>query len=245
MPMSLTMARHAPLATAVPAKSMVSLDWISQSSSMPGTSSDLFTATDSPVREACSRRRVAVLRCRTLMSAGTLSPTRSCTMSPGTSSFAGRSFTQVPFRRVLAESLCISLRASRALSALLSCQTPTTALMTRIRTMTRGSMYARMPPWPSSSMAARINEMPAARRRIFTRASSNCSRTSFHRGLPASFSSSFHPYFSRWAKTCSSVRPRSTSTPWCAATWVVVRAHAGNFSPAIGSASFLGRFDTL
>lgn len=53
----------------------------------------LLTATLSPVRLACSARTVAVLSAITRPSAGTLSPTCMCTMSPGSSSRAGRSLT--------------------------------------------------------------------------------------------------------------------------------------------------------
>ena len=50
----------------------------------------LLTATDSPVREACSALRVAVNSLAMRISAGTLSPTCSSTMSPGSSSLAGK-----------------------------------------------------------------------------------------------------------------------------------------------------------
>lgn len=42
-----------------------------------------------PVRDACSARSVVVLRAMMRISAGTFSPTRTSTMSPGSSSLAG------------------------------------------------------------------------------------------------------------------------------------------------------------
>jgi hypothetical protein len=59
----------------------------------------------------------------------------------------------------------ISISASRALSALLSYQTATVALITKIHTITNGSTKAANPESPSS-VHAKINEIIAAPSRI-------------------------------------------------------------------------------
>ena len=70
IPMCVTTPRQEPLATDVPAKTMLSLLWTSALGSSRGATS-LGTASDSPVRLACSIRRVAVCSFTTRMSAGT------------------------------------------------------------------------------------------------------------------------------------------------------------------------------
>ena len=86
-----------------------------------------------------SVRSEVVLSFTILTSAGTLSPTLMCTMSPGTSSDAGTSGMSSPPRTHCAMHDCSSLSASSAFSAECSCHTPTMALMTRMRRMTKGS----------------------------------------------------------------------------------------------------------
>mmetsp|Transcript_17695 Transcript_17695/g.31549 ORF Transcript_17695/g.31549 Transcript_17695/m.31549 type:complete len:226 (-) Transcript_17695:117-794(-) len=166
------------------------------------------------------------------MSAGTLSPTFRSTMSPGTNSRAGRSSTHFPLRRTRACSLCSSFSAAIAFSALLSCHTPTMALIARMRRMTKGSMYARNPSSSSSSAPniASRSDTVAASSSSLTRVSSNCSRTSFHRGLPSSFSSSLKPYRSRAVATASASRPLSRLQPSASATSPTSIAHAGRAS---------------
>mmetsp|Transcript_9161 Transcript_9161/g.25531 ORF Transcript_9161/g.25531 Transcript_9161/m.25531 type:complete len:290 (+) Transcript_9161:2484-3353(+) len=220
MPVSMTTATHAPCDTDVPPKRTHSLPWSSHPASDTG-SVVLLTATDSPVSDACSSRMVAVLRRTTRQSAGTRSPVRTSTTSPGTSSRAGRSLTHSPARRHRAVSLCISLSASSALSALLSCHTPTMAFNTRISKMTPGSTKSTREsstPGARSSVNARTNETSAATRRILTSASSNCSNTSFHSGLPSSLSSSLNPNVDRRDSTFVSLRPVCGSTSSLAQT---------------------------
>mmetsp|Transcript_25245 Transcript_25245/g.68623 ORF Transcript_25245/g.68623 Transcript_25245/m.68623 type:complete len:232 (-) Transcript_25245:240-935(-) len=193
MPMEATQPTQMPLEMAVPAKSMFSLACSSHSAL--GTGSVPFsTDTDSPVREACSARTVAVRSCRILRSAGTRSPTCSSTMSPGTNSLAGRSEIILPSLMTLACSPCSSFKASSAASDLLSCHTPTAAFRNRMSRMTKGSTYARRPScWLFSSKKASRKETPAERSNTLTSVSLNCSRMSFHTEVPGCFSSSLKP----------------------------------------------------
>ena len=69
-----------------------------------------------------------------------------------------------------------------------TCQTPTMALAMRMRRMTKGSTKAVIESL--SSKKARTKEMMAARSRILTSRSSNCSRISSKMVLPASTGSS-------------------------------------------------------
>ena len=66
--------------------------------------------------------------------------------------------------------------------------------------------------------AARTKERTAAPRRILTRRSSNCCRTSFQSGVPSSLSSSLVPNSARFSSTSASARPCPWSTPWLAST---------------------------
>ena len=62
-----------------------------------------------------------------------------------------------------------------------------------------------------------------------TSVSSNCSRISFHMGVPGALCSSLKPATARLASTSLDLRPLATSaTPWCFSTSAVVRAHAGH-----------------
>ena len=220
MPVAITTARHWPCVTAVPPKTTHSFACSSQSGSLTG-STILPTETDSPVSDAWSKRTVAVRSSTTRASAGTRSPVRISMTSPGTSSRAGKSCLHAPSRKHRAVSLCISLSASSAFSALLSCQTPTMALSTRMSRMTPGSTKSTSEtstPGARSSVNASANDTTAARSRILTSASSNCSSTSFHRGLPSSLSSSLKPCTARAADTCFAPSPRARSSPKAEAT---------------------------
>mmetsp|Transcript_44090 Transcript_44090/g.122179 ORF Transcript_44090/g.122179 Transcript_44090/m.122179 type:complete len:239 (-) Transcript_44090:129-845(-) len=189
MPVATMMPNAPPLDTAVPENIMFFLSWIRASTA---TGSVCFiTVSDSPVSAPSSVRTLVVLSLMIRMSAGTLSPTLTSTRSPGTSSEAGSSGLSSPSRYTLALHDCSSLSASSAFSALCSCQTPTTALRTRMSRMTKGSTNAST--LSPSSKKASTNESVAAPSRILTSRSSNCWSTSFHSGVPSSLSSSFSP----------------------------------------------------
>mmetsp|Transcript_24712 Transcript_24712/g.73762 ORF Transcript_24712/g.73762 Transcript_24712/m.73762 type:complete len:200 (+) Transcript_24712:2571-3170(+) len=143
MPVPVTQPMQAPLETVVDEKSMLVLDWITHSLLVTGSTS-LETLIDSPVSWDCSMRIVVVFSFTTRMSAGTLSPTFTSTMSPGTTRFASIAL-QWPSRSTVAVSGCNFFSASRAFSALDSCQTPTKAFATKIARMTSGSTYAVRP----------------------------------------------------------------------------------------------------
>mmetsp|Transcript_41878 Transcript_41878/g.75722 ORF Transcript_41878/g.75722 Transcript_41878/m.75722 type:complete len:219 (+) Transcript_41878:2679-3335(+) len=211
MPVPVTTPMHAPLATVVEAKSMLVLPWITQSSSVTGSDS-LATLCDSPVSCDCSMRMVVVFSLMSLMSAGTLSPTLISVTSPGTTSTASIC-CQRPSRRTMALSGCSFFRASRAFSALDSCQTPTKALATRISRITSGSTYAVMPSSDWSSNQARKKETAAESKRMRTSRSSNCARTSCQRDFFSCSSSSLLPYFALISSTFALLSPDSNLTP--------------------------------
>uniref|UniRef100_A0A6B0V2Y3 Putative secreted protein n=1 Tax=Ixodes ricinus TaxID=34613 RepID=A0A6B0V2Y3_IXORI len=201
-----------PDAMLVPEKRMFFLSWLTALGSGMG-SVCLMTDTDSPVRMDWSTRRVVDWIFTSRMSAGTLSPTDTSTKSPGTISLARIFCTPCLLARsTLPISGSYSFRASMALSALRSCQTPTTALAIRMRRMTKGSTKAVMES-SCSSNSARTNEITAANNKIFTRRSSNCSSISCHKGLPSSAGSSLGPYLSWSFLTWDSESPRSGSVP--------------------------------
>ena len=106
------------------------------------------TETDSPVRGASSTIRDIDLNSKILISAGTLSPTFTSTISPGTKSFESASF-HLPSLRSLHSTAYISLSASRAESALESYQIEIIALAISISKITNGSTYAVRPSSPS------------------------------------------------------------------------------------------------
>mmetsp|Transcript_9500 Transcript_9500/g.31504 ORF Transcript_9500/g.31504 Transcript_9500/m.31504 type:complete len:252 (+) Transcript_9500:4114-4869(+) len=215
MPVPITTALSWPCVTAVPPNTTHSLDCSSQSGSSTA-SVVLPTDMDSPVKLAWSTRHVAVFKVNTRASAGTRSPVLISIRSPGTNSLAGKSCTHAPFLKHRAVSDCMSFSASNAFSALLSCQTPTMALRIRMSKITAGSTKSTMEiatPGSRSSKNASAKLTPAASRRIFTSASSNCSKTSFHKGLPSSFASSLNPYLSLALVTCLPFNPTSGSRP--------------------------------
>lgn len=92
------------------------------------------------------------------------SPVLICTTSPGTNSLASI-VDQTPSLRHLLSIACRFLRASSALSALLSYHTATVPLIIRISRITNGSIKAVMPSSPSPVSAIK-NETVAAPRRI-------------------------------------------------------------------------------
>lgn len=59
-----------------------------------------------------------------------------------------------------------------------------------------------------------MKEIKAAARRILTRVSSNCSRTSFQRGVGSSLSSSLYPYSVRLDSIWEEVRPVERLVEW-------------------------------
>lgn len=168
----------------------------------------LLTLTLSPVRMAWSTRRLVDVTESNRQSAGILSPTATEMISPGTSSVACVR-VHSPSRKTLASSGEYSFKActivriqetevqsmggltSMAFSALVSWITPTVALATRMRRMTRGSTNALHQVDPSeSSKRARTNETTAEARRMRTSWSLNCSRMSSHSGVGGSSGSS-------------------------------------------------------
>mmetsp|Transcript_1351 Transcript_1351/g.3777 ORF Transcript_1351/g.3777 Transcript_1351/m.3777 type:complete len:341 (-) Transcript_1351:62-1084(-) len=209
MPVATTTPTQVPLETVVPEKSMFFLSWIL--ADFATGSVVLSTVSDSPVSAPSSVRTDVVSNLTTRMSAGTLSPTLTRTMSPGTSSEAGKSGFNTPFRITCAAQFCRFFNASKAFSALCSCHTPTIAFIIRIRRMTKGSTMACAKSSPSSAKAS-AKERQAAPNKIFTRRSSNWSKTSCHKGVPSSLSNSLGPNFSRSAVTWSSLRPSSWDT---------------------------------
>lgn len=152
MPVAVTTPMAPPLETVVPENIMLSLLWMR--ASFATSSRCLSTVSLSPVREPSSVLKVVVLNFMMRTSAGTLSPTRTSTTSPGTSSDDGTSGTSLPLRSTFVVVVCISLSASRAFSALCSCQTPTTALMISMSMITKGSTKACRPSSPSPSKKA-------------------------------------------------------------------------------------------
>mmetsp|Transcript_36652 Transcript_36652/g.108977 ORF Transcript_36652/g.108977 Transcript_36652/m.108977 type:complete len:236 (+) Transcript_36652:2702-3409(+) len=186
-PVAVTTASPRPFATTVPEKSMQDLSWMRASAAT--ASSSFGTEADSPVSEPSSVESVVVPRETRRASAGTRSPTRTSMMSPGTSSAAGSSCTHSPPRRHLHASGCSCLSASSADAADASCQTPTTALIARMSTITAGSTQ----PFGSSSSRASTYDSTATPSRIWTSRSSNCAASSCHSGVGFSASSSFRP----------------------------------------------------
>mmetsp|Transcript_141506 Transcript_141506/g.439883 ORF Transcript_141506/g.439883 Transcript_141506/m.439883 type:complete len:246 (+) Transcript_141506:2525-3262(+) len=195
MPVPTTQPTQAPLETVVDEKSMFVLPWITQPLSMMGSGS-LETLCDSPVSCDCSMRIVVVFSFMRRKSAGTLSPTFTSTMSPGTTSAASMT-PQWPFRSTVALSGCSFFSASSAFSAFDSCQTPTKALATKMARMTRGSTYAARPSSALfSSKKARKNDTRADSRRMRTNKSSNWATINSQRDFFSCSSSSLRPYFS-------------------------------------------------
>ena len=132
--------------TARPPATIVPLNSIESRSEMVFTLAALTAAVSlrwftllSPVSIDSSTASVTVSSSRMRQSAGTLSPCCTRTISPGTRSALSISSSQSPSRRQRAWRGCIFLSASSALSALLSCHTPTMALMMRMSRMTSGS----------------------------------------------------------------------------------------------------------
>ena len=177
------------------------------------SSACLSTATDSPVKLACSHLSVAVLSSITLKSAGTLSPVCSATISPTTNSLAGTVIISPLLLITLASGDCISFNASNAFSAFVSCHTPTMAFKTKINRITKGSTNAVIsfppPGFGPSSKNARTNDTIAEASKILTNASSNCSKTNFSKLFPFALVSSFAPNLSCLFATSALDKPNS------------------------------------
>mmetsp|Transcript_5246 Transcript_5246/g.14980 ORF Transcript_5246/g.14980 Transcript_5246/m.14980 type:complete len:254 (+) Transcript_5246:790-1551(+) len=187
-PVAVTTARPLPRETRVPENIMLTLSWLtmvsSSSSASPTTldgppkmrSTDLRTASLSPVSTDWSTVMTELWITTRRQSAGTMSPTRSVIRSPGTSSEAGM-YRSSPSRRTRAFEASYSLSSWIAFSAFDSCATATMAFAMRISRMTSGSTNAVIMSF-SSSKSARTNETTAAASRMSTSVSSNCLTTS-------------------------------------------------------------------
>mmetsp|Transcript_20775 Transcript_20775/g.54132 ORF Transcript_20775/g.54132 Transcript_20775/m.54132 type:complete len:285 (+) Transcript_20775:1005-1859(+) len=221
MPVATTTPTQVPLLTVVPENSMFFLSWMRADLA---TGSVVFsTVSDSPVKAPSSVLTLVVSNFTSRMSAGTLSPTLTRTISPGTNSDAGRSGFSTPFLMTCAAQFCRFFSASKAFSALCSCHTPTIALIIKINKITKGSTIACAKSSPSSANA-NAKDRQAAPSKILTSKSSNWSKTNCHKGVPSSLSNSFGPYFSLRAVTWSSLKPSSAVTLCALRTLSVVAA---------------------
>jgi len=126
-----------------------------------------LTASLSPVNEPCSTHKVKLISSQMRISAGTLSPALTSTISPGTSPSAGKFATRLLSQITTASSDWISWSACQFFLALFSCQTPNIALTMRIKRTTSGaSDIITLSLLSSPSKMARIRETKAATRRI-------------------------------------------------------------------------------
>ena len=107
--------------------------WSPTPASAATGSSLLDTVLDSPVRAASSTSRLAATM--SLLSAGTLLPASSNTMSPGTRSLESMD-SSLPSRSTRTWGLTIALRASIAFSARYSWTKPKMAFMTTMNSIT-------------------------------------------------------------------------------------------------------------
>jgi hypothetical protein len=168
------------------------------------TVSMLFnTVVLSPVRLPSSVLKIFERSSITRASAGTLSPTRSLMMSPGTRSAAGMSYTQPPLRNTEAVAGCSFFKASSELSADRLCNAPTTEFSTKIARITNGSVYA----CTLRSMYAITADSTAMPSMTWTNLSPNCSTTSARNDLRVASGNVFVPYRLRPTSTCLSVNP--------------------------------------
>mmetsp|Transcript_26690 Transcript_26690/g.62448 ORF Transcript_26690/g.62448 Transcript_26690/m.62448 type:complete len:257 (-) Transcript_26690:16-786(-) len=214
IPVATTTATQAPLEMVVEEKSRLLFSWMTQSFSFDfGSGSGSFeTLWDSPVSWDCSILIVVVLSRITRQSAGTLSPTFTSKMSPGTTSSAS-TLAQFPSRRTKAHSGASFFNASKAFSALESCQIAMIALRIRMVRITNGSTYAFKPSsFDFSSKKARRKETIAEASRIRTKVSSNCSMMSSKSDFFSCSSKAFGPYFFLFSSTWADVSPWSAFT---------------------------------
>mmetsp|Transcript_12542 Transcript_12542/g.38328 ORF Transcript_12542/g.38328 Transcript_12542/m.38328 type:complete len:244 (+) Transcript_12542:256-987(+) len=203
-PVPVTTAVQTPREMVLPEKSMLCLS-CTTGLGVVIFATDLLTASDSPVTIDWSTEMTALWILTRRRSAGTFCPTRTLTMSPGTSS-AALTVERRPLRTTSAFSGSYSFSALIAFSASFSCRTPTMALATRMSKITRGSKKAASWSSASSNMAS-TNDTRAAISRMMTSWSLNCANTSFQSGCPSSESISFHPCFSLSSFTLSSLKP--------------------------------------
>ena len=180
----------------------------------------LFTATDSPVSDACSGGS-SRFRSDRQPSAGRdlgsdlddVGPTRARRVL-------------IPHRRggIAPISLCISLSASSALSALLS-YTPTIALRTRTKRDDAGfDEVTKDSSTPGTALGEREHNDTSAATEDLHEASSNCSSTSFHR-LALLLVQLVEPVLGSSLAIFVSSRPVSGSTPSSAQTSAAVAVH--------------------
>ena len=214
-PVPITTPRALPPVTTVPPNATQVLSWITAATPTETAPANFSTDPLSPVKMLWSTESASPRTAIKRTSAGTLFPTASSTISPGTSSAAG-TFRSRPSRNTAATSAWYALSSSMALSALVSVSTPTVAFATRIRTITPGST-SELQPSPSASPMS--SDTAAAAIRIFTSKSSNCFSTSFQNGVPGSGGSSFGPQRRRACAASASRRPTAGSTWKCARTW--------------------------
>lgn len=137
------------------------------------------TAADSPVRAASSTARFTATLTR--QSAGTRSPARRTTTSPGTTSRASM-LRSAPSRITCARGAAIRRSASSARSARYSCTKPSSTANRTIAAMTIASMAC--PSTPGSSVATR---------RIRIRTFLNCAASVCHADVRATSCSSLNP----------------------------------------------------
>mmetsp|Transcript_32185 Transcript_32185/g.78458 ORF Transcript_32185/g.78458 Transcript_32185/m.78458 type:complete len:208 (+) Transcript_32185:3517-4140(+) len=202
----------------VPLKTIPYCDWIgaSEVAVRPSSPANFETVTLSPVNADSSTWNVPLCNRTSLASAGTLSPTRSWMISPGTNVVADTSGWIVPSSlNTVHNDGCIFCNASRLSAALCACQTPTVAFITRIATMTNGSMNDFHSGSPSAGVCSRklkIAETIATTIKIWTSRSSNCSAINANKEVLGGLASSFVPYSSNLVSTSKFDKPISGST---------------------------------
>ena len=168
IPVAVTTATAVPYVMLHPEKSIFERS-PSGAFSSTAASASLSEGTDSPVSADSSLFSRTARRIRA--SAGMKSPASSRRISPGTSSAASMTIS-LPSRITRACGADIFFSASRAFSALLSCNIPMTALQTTMARMRAGSKN----PLGSPSTHATTNDTMAAAIRMRIIASLNCSK---------------------------------------------------------------------
>ncbi len=162
-------------------------------------STDAGSGSDSPVRALRSKLNASARN--NLRSAGTTSPVRSSTMSPGTRSRVGTS-SILPPRRTLAVGAAASRRASSAFSPLYSVTTPAPTMGASITRTSR----------PSRTSFRAMARQPAMNSRM-TNGSRAPSHNSRQMDVFRSGSSSLGPNWVSRAPVSSGVRPCDSFPP--------------------------------
>ena len=179
----------------------------SPSGTSPGIGSASFsTGRLSPVKALSAHFRLALSSRRP--SAQTESPASSSTTSPGTTSQPGICVTR-PSRSTLAVGAAICFRLSRDVAAFTVCTVPSTAF-----SVTTARITSALSPSPSRADTA------AARSRITTSKSRNCSRKMRSTFFFFSVRSSLGPYVASRSRASTAVSPssrqsRSRSSSFC------------------------------